>query len=94
MQEKSRVYSNRYLVQKDANRQLVYYWYQIHGRVVASEYWGKIYQVLDAIRLGRTDASLIRVSIPFEPGRESVAEEQLQSFVQAFYPILSEYLPE
>ena len=40
---------------------LVLYWYQSHGRVIASEYWGKIYMVTDAIRLNRTDAALVRV---------------------------------
>ncbi len=88
------VVTNRYLVQKETSRQLVYYWYQIHGRIVASEYWGKIYQVLDAIRLGRTDASLIRVSIPLESGTESVAEKQMQAFIQELYPMLADYLPE
>lgn len=88
------IVTNRYLVQKNTHKQLVYYWYQSHGRTIASEYWGKIYLVLDALRLGRTDAGLIRVSIPFEAGRESVTEERIQSFIQAFYPILGDYLPE
>ncbi len=34
---------NRYIVQKGLERQLVLYWYQSHGRVVASEYWSKAY---------------------------------------------------
>ena len=34
---------NRYLVQKGGDTMLVLYWYQGHGRVIASEYWGKIY---------------------------------------------------
>ena len=46
---------NRIIVQKGVDRQLVLYWYQSQGRVVASEYWGKIYTVLDAIRQNRTD---------------------------------------
>ena len=29
---------NRYMIQKGLDRQLVLYWYQAHGRVVASEY--------------------------------------------------------
>ena len=31
---------NRVLIQKGEDRQLVLYWYQSHGRVVASEYTG------------------------------------------------------
>ena len=37
------------------------YWYQAHGRIVASEYWAKIYLVSDAISMNRTDGSLLRV---------------------------------
>ena len=57
------------LIQKGLDRQVVLYWYQSHGRVTASEYWGKIYTVLDAIRLNRTDAAMVRVISPVADGR-------------------------
>ena len=52
---------NRYLIQKGRERQMVLYWYQSHGRVVASEYWAKLYLVMDAIQMNRTDGALVRV---------------------------------
>jgi EpsI family protein len=52
---------NELVIEKGIEHQLVLYWYQAHGRVVASEYWGKTYLVLDALRLNRTDGSMIRV---------------------------------
>lgn len=52
---------NLYVIEKGLERQLVLYWYQSHGRIIASEYWGKIYMVLDAIRLNRTDSALVRI---------------------------------
>ncbi len=55
---------NRYIIQKGLDKQLVLYWYQSHGRVVASEYWSKIYLVTDAIRLNRSDGALVRVIVP------------------------------
>ena len=55
---------NSYLIEKGLDRQIVLYWYQSHGRVIASEYWGKIYMVKDALQLNRTDAALIRVITP------------------------------
>ena len=42
---------NLYVIRKDLEQQIVLYWYQSHGRVVASEYWGKFYMVYDAIAL-------------------------------------------
>jgi EpsI family protein len=52
---------NLYEIQKGTDHQVVLYWYQSHGRIVASEYRAKIYMVSDAIRLNRTDAALVRV---------------------------------
>src|SRR5438270_757480 len=47
--------ANLYVVQKGTDRELVLYWYQAHGRVIASEYWARFYLVADAIRMNRTD---------------------------------------
>jgi EpsI family protein len=55
---------NQFVIQKGLDRQLVQYWYQSHGRVVASEYTSKAYMVYDAIRLNRTDAAMVRVITP------------------------------
>jgi EpsI family protein len=87
---------NRYLIQKGGDRQLVLYWYQGHGRVVASEYWSKIYMVLDAIRSNRTDAALVRVITPVPDGStaaEAEAERRASEFVKAMFPLLGHYLP-
>jgi EpsI family protein len=84
--------ANRYLVQKGLDKRLVLYWYQGHGRTVASEYWSKFYLVADALRLHRSDAALVRVVMPVRTG-EAVAEQQGLSFVRALYPLLSEHLP-
>jgi EpsI family protein len=88
---------NRVLIQKGLDRQVVVYWYQSHGRVVASEYWGKIYTVLDAIRLNRTDAAMIRVISPVAGGDDAAtaaASRAATDFVQAIFPLLGRYLPE
>ncbi len=36
------------LIRSGPNYQVVLYWYQNKGRIIASEYWEKIYLVLDA----------------------------------------------
>jgi EpsI family protein len=87
---------NRYVIQKGLDRQLVLYWYQSHGRIVASEYWGKIALVTDAIRLNRTDAAVIRVmtAIPRQgTDAEAAAERTAVEFVQTLLPQLDEFLP-
>jgi EpsI family protein len=70
--------ANRYIVENGDNRQLLVYWYQGRGRAVASEYWGKIYTVLDSVRRRRSDGAMVRVMVPFtndEAGALSTAED-------------------
>jgi EpsI family protein len=55
---------NQYLIQKGFERQMVLYWYQSHGRTIASEYTAKIDMVADAVYLRRTDAALVRINTP------------------------------
>jgi len=88
--------ANRYVVQKGLDRVLVLYWYQSHGRVVASEYWSKIYLVTDAVRLDRTDAAIVRLTVPIDGRRtdgEQAAERLALSFIQVLLPRLDTYLP-
>jgi EpsI family protein len=89
---KSPIEVNRYLIAKGADRQVVLYWYQSHGRVVASEYWAKIFLTLDAIRLNRTDGALVRVITPIRES-EADAEREAVEFVQTIFPLLGQYLP-
>ncbi len=88
---------NRYVVQKGLERQLVLYWYQSHGRVVASEYWSKLHLIQDSIRMNRTDGSMVRVISPIDPRAtdEGAAAERLaEEFVRAIFPLLPDYLPQ
>ena len=68
--------------------------------MVASEYMGKIYTVLDALRTSRTDAALIRIvslvsdNASSEVEAEAEAERAAVEFTQALFPMLSEFLPD
>jgi EpsI family protein len=83
---------NRYVVEKGLDRQLVLYWYQSHGRVVASEYWSKFYLIRDAVRLNRTDGAMVRVIAPIG-GDEAAAERVAVRFVKQLFPSLGPFLP-
>jgi len=86
---------NRFVIRKGSERQVVLYWYQSHGRVVASEYWSKVYMVYDALRSHRSDAALVRVISPVLPSEEgtAAAEQRVTEFVQALFPHLEAHLP-
>jgi len=87
---------NRYVIQKGLDRQVVLYWYQSHGRVVASEYTSKFFLVKDAIQMNRTDAALVRVIVPIASS-DGEAEMRAQAdgvgFIRTFFPVLRQYLP-
>ena len=85
---------NRILITKGAERALVLYWYQAHGRVTPSEYGAKYYLVADAIRMNRSDGALVRI-ITFMKNGESVAKAEATAigFSQLVSPLLDSYIP-
>jgi len=85
---------NRYVVANGDNRDLVFYWYQAHGRVTPSEYWAKIFLVEDAIRMNRTDGALIRVLTPIAGPRDAEpTQARALEFVHLIVPMLDAYIP-
>lgn len=84
---------NEYVVAQDLQRDLVFYWYQGRGRVIASEYWGKFWMIDDAITRNRTDGALVRLITPIAPDGESAAHARLEKFAQIIFPSLSKFIP-
>lgn len=85
---------NDYVIQQGLNRELVFYWYQGRGRVIASEYWGKFWMISDAITRNRTDGALVRLLTPIS-GNDGAAAAQarLVKFAQVLFPDLNEFIP-
>jgi len=83
---------NDYVIQKDLDKQMVWYWYQGRGRVIASEYAGKFWMVTDAISRNRTDGALVRLITPMTDD-ETKARMRLISFAQSLFPDLDAIIP-
>lgn len=84
---------NRLLIQKGLDRQIVYYWYQSHGRVVASDYQSKALLVWDALRTNRSDAALVRVITPIMTDGDAAADRRASAFIAELFPHLDPLLP-
>jgi len=84
---------NLYVIRKGLDEEIVVYWYQSHGRVVASEYWGKFYMVYDAMRLNRTDAALVRITAPVRNGDEDSARTQALAFAKQIAVDVEKIIP-
>lgn len=88
-----RVPVNFYVIRKGLDEQIVLYWYQSHGRVIANEYSGRFYMVYDALRLNRTDAALIRITSPVIGGDEEGAKKRVFEFARQVAPDVEKIIP-
>ena len=85
---------NRYLLQNESQRVLVFYWYQGRGRVAANEYQVKWELLRDAAISGRSEEALVRIVVPIRPERdESQAVELASSVASELIPELFRVLP-
>jgi EpsI family protein len=85
---------NRYVVSKGSDRQLVLYWFQAHGRAVASEYQAKYYLVADSVRMNRSDGGLVRLMTPMLPGESTnAAQARMMRLGSHLIPVLDNYIP-
>jgi len=85
--------ANKYVIQNGDYRSLMIYWYQGRGRAVASEYWGKIFTIIDSVRLRRSDGALVRVTVPIT-GSEQKALQVATDLAGAATMALPEYVPD
>ena len=85
---------NRYIVGKGAERMVVVYWYQAHGRVTASDYWARGFLIADSIALNRSDGGLVRILSSYDaPGGYSDADARVIEFARRILPLLDAYIP-
>jgi len=84
---------NHFLIQKDRQMQVVIYWFQAQGSVVAGELDAKIEMMRNAILRNRTDGALVRISSPVH-GTIQETTEALVQYIQVAYPVLRAYLPD
>ena len=83
-----------YVISDGREKQEVLYWYQTHGRSIANDYAAKAHMLVDSIRLGRTDAALVRVITPIAADEdEAQAHDRLIGFAKLVTPTLPAYVP-
>ncbi len=73
---------NKYSIDNSGERRLVLYWYQSKGRIIASEYMGKLLLARDALLQDSTAGSIVRIIVPDQPG----ALEYARGFASELIP--------
>ena len=85
---------NRFVVSRLGQRALVLYWFQAHGREVASEYQAKYYLVSDSIRMNRSDGGLVRLMTPMLEGESpKAAQVRMMKLGSQLLPLLDRCIP-
>lgn len=85
--------ANRYIIENGDRKELMIYWYQGRGRAVASEYWGKIYTVIDSVKLRRSDGAMVRVMLPVGSS-EPEAIKAATDLAASTSAVLPEFIPD
>lgn len=80
-------------LENHGRKQAMLYWFHSRGRVISSEYWQKVYLVLDSVFRRRTDGSFVRLIAPISDGGEVDAFRDLTDFASHLMPVLEEYIP-
>ena len=84
---------NLAFIQNRAEKQLMIYWFQNRGRIIASEYWEKIYLVIDSIFKRRRDGSFIRILTTFPENNSPENDPEIKEFVGKTLAALESFLP-
>jgi EpsI family protein len=85
--------AKRLIIAKGRARQIVYYWYQMGGRVVSHD-WQKILFVgYDRARRGRTDGALVRFTVGYGQSGDEAAEAALRDLARRVVPLLPRFVP-
>jgi EpsI family protein len=84
--------ANKYVIENGEDKSLMLYWYQGRGRTVASEYWGKVYTVIDSVRLRRSDGAIVRVTVPLGDSEDVALKSALDLAANAV-AALPEFVP-
>jgi len=80
-------------LQSPDSLQIVLYWYQNRGRTISSEYWEKIYLVLDALFKGRRDGSFVRIIANVPEGKMREIQQETRQFAELVLAELSDFIP-
>jgi len=85
---------NRTVIKKGDVSQLVYYWFQQRGRIIANEYLLHWYWLRDAVTNRRTDGSLVRLTTLIPPnGNIKAADARLEELSRLMAVELQPYVP-
>jgi len=87
--------TNRAIIQKGLQQQLVYYWFEQRGKRMTNDFNVKLVTILDSLKTGRSDGALVRFTTPVMPEEALAdADARIQRLMTETLPKLPRFLPE
>ena len=87
--------TNRAIIQKELQQQLVYYWFEQRGKRLTNDFTVKIQTVWDSLTTGRSDGALVRFTTPVAAGETlEEADARIQRLMAEILPVAPRFLPE
>lgn len=80
------------IYQKDSEKQLFLYWFQVRDQIVTNEYALKLAMIKNSVLSNRRDSAFIRLSV-MATANEKQATEVGEKFIHDFFPAIRETLP-
>ena len=80
------------IYQKDIEKQLFLYWFQVRDQILTNEYALKLAMLKNSMLSNRRDSAFIRLSVMATDG-EDQATEIGEQFIRDFFPAILEALP-
>jgi EpsI family protein len=81
------------IYQKDSEKQLFLYWFQVRDQILTNEYTLKLAMIKNSVLSNRRDSAFIRLSVMATDGVEK-ATEIGEQFIRDFFPAIRESLPQ
>ena len=87
--------SNRAIIQKGLNQQVVYYWFEQRGKRMTNDFNVKLVTIWDSLRTGRSDGALVRFTTPVAQGETiEEADARIRRLMANTLSELPRFLPE
>ena len=80
------------IYQKDSEKQLFLYWFQVRDQILTNEYALKLAMIKNSVLSNRRDSAFIRLSLMITDGEEQ-ATRIGEQFIRDFFPAIRESLP-
>lgn len=86
---------NRAVMEKDAYKEIAYYWFPMRGKILTKLYQIKVNNFWDSVTKNRTDGAMVMIMTPIYPSENpKQVEDRLRQFVADVRPVLKDFLPE